>query len=312
MLHRSLAVALLLSALLPACGGDDDSSGGSGGDLAAGDAGAGGGGAGGAGTGGSGTGVDEGPLPVLPAAPAECPVLANGRQKVLGKNVLFFVGERREDVKGPILFYWHGTGSVAEEASAFMAAQIAEVVAEGGVVASFDETFGSPEQTGPFVWWSDDYQLTDAIVACATEQLNIDVRRIYTAGCSAGGLQSSQMVYRRSEYLAGAMPNSGGAAVEGVLSDPSHVPAVMLTHGAPGADVVVIDFSTTSDFFTRDIAAKGGFAVKCNHGGGHCGAPPEVVAAQWQFLKDHPFGYQEEPYAAGLPASFPSYCEIIR
>jgi hypothetical protein len=61
-----------------------------------------------------------------------------------------------------------------------------------------------------------------------------------------------------------------------------------------------------------DVAAKGGFVVDCNHMGRHCGAPPEVVAAQWQFLKDHPFGFETSPYEEGLPDSFPGYCEIIR
>jgi hypothetical protein len=120
------------------------------------------------------------------------------------------------------------------------------------------------------------------------------------------------MVYMRSSYLAAAMPNSGGMALPPPFEDPSHIPAVMATHGAPGADVVVIDFSNTSAFLVNDLATKGGFAVDCNHGGGHCGATPEVVAAQWQFLKDHPFGVDPEPYASGLPASFPSYCEIAR
>ena len=32
----------------------------------------------------------------------------------------------------------------------------------------------------------------------------------------------------------------------------------------------------------------------------------------WQFMKDHPFGVTPEPYANGLPASFPSYCKIIK
>jgi hypothetical protein len=73
--------------------------------------------------------------------------------------------------------------------------------------------------------------------------------------------------------------------------------------------VVVIDFSVTSATLVREIEGLGGLAVNCNHGGGHCGAPPEVVAAQWQFLKDHPFGVEADPYASGLPESFPDYCQ---
>jgi hypothetical protein len=76
--------------------------------------------------------------------------------------------------------------------------------------------------------------------------------------------------------------------------------------------VVVIDFARTTATFVADIAAKGGFAVQCDHGGGHCASPSAMKAAQWTFLKAHPFGVTPKPYANGLPASFPSYCKIIK
>jgi hypothetical protein len=75
---------------------------------------------------------------------------------------------------------------------------------------------------------------------------------------------------------------------------------------------MIIDFAVQSEVLYNDMAAKGGFVVNCSHMGGHCGAPPEVVAAQWQLPKDHPFGFETSPYASGLPDSFPSYCEIIQ
>jgi poly(3-hydroxybutyrate) depolymerase len=154
--------------------------------------------------------------------------------------------------------------------------------------------------------------MAEEILACAVQQLNIDTRRIYTGGCSAGGLQAGAMEYGRSSYLAGTMPNSGGTVFPYKLEDPSHVPALITTHGAMGSDVVGIDFSTTSARETTDIAALGGVAADCDHGGGHCGAPSDYIAAQWQFLKDHPFGVSPDPYAAGLPASFPSGCKIVK
>jgi hypothetical protein len=36
------------------------------------------------------------------------------------------------------------------------------------------------------------------------------------------------------------------------------------------------------------------------------------AGAQWQFCKDHPFGVTPDPYAGGLPSSFPSYCTVIK
>ncbi len=64
-------------------------------------------------------------------------------------------------------------------------------------------------------------------------------------------------------------------------------------------------------FLDGDVAKHGGFAVDCDHGGGHVSAPDDRKIAGWQFLKDHPFGVSPEPYANGLPSGFPRYCKII-
>jgi poly(3-hydroxybutyrate) depolymerase len=146
-------------------------------------------------------------------------------------------------------------------------------------------------------------------------QLNIDTHRIYTGGASAGALQAGAMAYGRSAYLESATPNSGGITPRpGVTTfqDPSHVPAVMTMHRKMGSEVVVIDFATASLNLDTDLAAKGGFAVDCDHGSGHVQAPPDLIAASWRFMKDHPYAIAPEPYAGGLPMSFPSYCKIIK
>jgi hypothetical protein len=53
--------------------------------------------------------------------------------------------------------------------------------------------------------------------------------------------------------------------------------------------------------------------MDCDHGGGHCGLPllpADVANSGWQFMVDHPFGVSPEPYAAGIPATFPKYCKV--
>ena len=62
-----------------------------------------------------------------------------------------------------------------------------------------------------------------------------------------------------------------------------------------------------------DMSAKmhGSFVVNCNHGGGHCQAPPELQTAAWQFMKDHPWGVDPSPWASGIPSGIPDYCEIF-
>jgi poly(3-hydroxybutyrate) depolymerase len=194
-----------------------------------------------------------------------------------------------------------------------MAAQIQEITGEGGVFACFEGTTKMGTDTGDAVYFTGDFALADQVLACSVQQgLSVDTKRIYTGGCSAGGLQAGWMLYGRSSYLAAVMPNSGGVVYPPQIEDPSHVPALITTHGKMGTDVVVIDFSTTSATEDKDVVSKKGFAVDCNHGGGHCGAPAADIAAQWQFCKDHPFGVSPEPYANGLPSSFPTYCTIIK
>jgi hypothetical protein len=250
--------------------------------------------------------------PKIPAKPAMCPEIKTGMITVLGQQVQLTVGAKQAGKKGPIMFYWHGTGSTAAEARGGLGAGYNEILAQGGVIASFTTTTMKAMNTGNNVWYTGDFEMADQILACAIEQQDVDPRRVYTAGCSAGGLQASAMVYSRSSYLAAAMPNSGGTVFSYPLQDPMHVPAVIATHGAMGVDVVSIDFSTTTARMVKDLAAKGGFAVECDHGGRHCGSPAAVKDAQWMFLKEHYFGVTPEPYAAGLPATFPMFCKIIK
>jgi hypothetical protein len=248
--------------------------------------------------------------PKIPPMPATCPQIRTGNIQVQGHSVTLWVGTKGEK-PGPIVFYWHGTGSSASEATGGLGNGNSEVMAMGGVIASFSDSTAEGQTTGNNVWYVGDFKLADDILACAIAQQNVDPKRVYTAGCSAGGLQSGAMVYARSSYLAASMPNSGGITFRFPLDEPGHIPALITAHGAMGSDVVVVDFSETSAAITQDVAAKGGFAVDCDHGGGHCLSPASIKNAQWQFLKDHPFGITPEPYANGLPSGFPSQCKII-
>jgi hypothetical protein len=246
----------------------------------------------------------------VPASTGSCPPLtglAGATVTIAGQTALIWSGTMGTD-PAPLLFYWHGTGLTAIEAQSTMSTQITEITGKGGLAASFVSTTGTGSCTsGTCIFYDGDYATADAILACATQQLNIDTNRIVSAGCSAGGLQTGAMLYYRSSYLSCAMPNSGGVSFPYMMQD-SHVGSVITTHGAPGADVVVIDFSQSSATMDNDIKSKGGIVVDCNHGGGHCGAPPDDIAAQWKFCMDHPFGIMSDPYMGHMPAGSPSYC----
>jgi acetyl esterase/lipase len=266
---------------------------------------------------------------MIPKPNMACPAFQSGTTTIMGLSVDILAGPRSADRKGPLVFYWHGTGSSGKEVStspfggadrAGLPEEVrAEILAQGGIIiAPTDDESVREGADVTFllgVWYTPgDLKMADLIAACAVEQHNIDPRRIYTTGCSAGGLMAGVMTFHRSSYIAASAPNSGG--VVGILPgmttfENMHTPAMMTMHGARESDEVIVNFVDTSKEADDAIAARSGFVINCDHAGGHCGAPVELKMAMWQFMKDHPFGVNPEPYAGGLPASFPSYCKII-
>ena len=94
--------------------------------------------------------------------------------------------------------------------------------------------------------------------------------------------------------------------------DKTHLPPVLLAHGAQGVDMYIIDFADASVRWENDYKAAGGFSIDCDDGGDHVGGfstRPGLMGHAMQFFDDHTYG--ATPYAAGLPADFPSYCNIV-
>jgi hypothetical protein len=264
-------------------------------------------------------GMPSGPVePILPKAPATCPMLKTGMVSVTSSSrqisVQVWAGTKGS-TPAPMVVYWHVTGGTSSEAAGGIGMPLSvvkEITDAGGVIVSPQNTTNAGNDTGNSVWFTGDFGVADQLVACAFQQYNLDPHRIYTAGGSAGALQAGAMVYQRSNYIAASLPNSGGYATGGrIFQNPKHIPAIMTMHGKKGVDVVIVDFSQQSLFLDGDVAKHGGLAIDCDHGGGHVGAPDDLKLAGWQFFKDHPFGVSPEPYANGLPATFPKYCKII-
>ncbi len=251
-------------------------------------------------------------LPIIPPLMGECPTFTSGTKTISGLGgISFTVGAKVEGTPtGALVFYWHGTGSSSFESANF--AGTSELMSMGGILVAFSGSTGTGgDCSGTGTFSLDDYKIADQIVACAVKDHNIDARRIYATGCSAGGLFAGCMGIERSSYLAATLPNSGGVTIGyGPIQDPTRIPAVMTMHGGPG-DVVIVTFSETSHAYDSLMLKHGSpMVINCNHGGGHCGAPGALQASGWQFMKDHPFGTRPSPYANGLPADFDSSCEI--
>ena len=247
--------------------------------------------------------------PKIPEVAGECPTFRNGTVSFMGLGGIQIVaGTKASSPTAPMVFYWHGTGSFSGEFATSAAAVQRGVVEEGGVLVSFQGSTGGDLLSGTSVFGKGDFALTDQLVACAVKNHNVDPHRIFTTGCSAGGLFAAAMAALRSSYIAAAAPNSGGWVTPLMFQD-QHTPPLMTVHGAPGADVVIIDFSESSATADKAFKARGGFVINCNHGGGHCGGAGQAPS-MWEFFKAHPFGVTPEPWTA-LPSGFSSVCKIF-
>jgi hypothetical protein len=249
--------------------------------------------------------------PVIPMVTGECPKFQSGTITYMGLGgIQISAGAKAAGPTAPMVFYWHGTLSSSGEFAAMAAAVNQGVVQEGGVLVSFQDTTGGDLLSGTSIFGMSDFKLTDQLLACAVRDHNIDPRRVFATGCSAGGLFTGAMLAIRSSYMAAGASNSGGFTFPQAFQN-MHTPPLMTIHGAPGVDVVAIDFSESSATADKAFKGRGGFVINCNHGGGHCGGAG-LAGDIWKFFKAHPFGVSPEPWAGGLPAGFSSQCMIYK
>ncbi|HET6337160.1 MAG TPA: hypothetical protein VFG30_28240 [Polyangiales bacterium] len=249
--------------------------------------------------------------PIIPMVTGDCPNFQNGTISYMGLGgIQISAGAKPAAATAPMVFYWHGTGSFSGEFAAMAAAVNQGVVQQGGVLVSFQDTTGGDLLSGTAIFGMSDFALTDQLLACAVRDHNIDPRRVYATGCSAGGLFTAAMLAIRSNYMAAGAPNSGGFTVPPTFQG-MHTGALMTIHGAPGVDVVGLDFSQSSASADKAFKARGGFVINCNHGGMHCGGGG-LAGDVWKFFTAHPFGVDPEPWSGGLPAGFSSQCMIYQ
>ena len=254
---------------------------------------------------------------MLPTAKGTCPTLKSGGMQSIMLNGTSMswsmsVGTKAASPTGPIVIYWHGTGTNAGESATALGNGITDIVNLGGLVAAADTTSSTGTNTGDNVWYTGDVDYADFIIACAIKQLNIDTSHIHAAGYSAGALQTGYMWYARSGYLASAIVYSGGAGIGGgKLQDSSNAPPLI---GAHGADTSSGDFlaSSTTMFETAAKSAGASIVIDCDDGSTHVDISrlSKLAPVAWQFFKDHPFkAGKPDAYAGGLPSGFPTYCK---
>lgn len=174
-----------------------------------------------------GGGFELATAPVLPAVTGTCPDFFSGDivtmspAGVAPRDVQVWITDAANDLDGPLVFYWHGNGSSTGEAEFGLgASRIDEITALGGMVVSMTHDPGA----GTFDWYltagSEEHDLlvADEVVACAIEQVGVDVTHILSVGMSAGALHNAQMAIRRASYVASVALYSGG------LINPRRIP----------------------------------------------------------------------------------------
>jgi predicted esterase len=256
------------------------------------------------------------PMPRLPTPQGACPNLTgSGRYtfRAAGRSlsVQLTMPPRGGPTGGPLVLYFHSLGTDASEVTkALGQSAIDAVVAQGGVVASFQNTpclsCGLPEDV---VWYDEDDPVTDQVVACTVAQAHIDARRIHVVGFSSGALHTLHLLLARSDYIASVVAYSGGTiSMPPEPQDPTNKVPALLAFGRAGVDSFAgVDFHASSHEWSETYGARGYYTLLCDHDGGH-EIPTGLVPHALRFVLDHPLRVQPEPYARELPSEFPAYC----
>lgn len=255
----------------------------------------------------------------LPTVEGKCPELkGNGTHMfTAGGRSLMVDIYMRPDAKsmpapgGPLVLYFHALDADSKQVTtAFGQAAIDKVVAQGGVVASFNAVpclrCGLADDV---VWYDEDDIVSDQVVACAIQNAQIDTRRIHSVGFSSGALHTMHLALARSNYIASVVSYSGGVpTTPNGPQDPTNKVAALLAFGREGVDNAVVDFNVSSHDWYNTYIPQGYYVLMCAHGRGH-EIPPVLPDHVLRFLLDHPYRVSPEPYKMMIPSEFPSYCK---
>lgn len=275
-----------------------------------------------------------------------CPRLVGGPTAATSQNNDFRSGRDRRSFRllvprrydpsrpTPVMFAWHWLN--ASSGSFIRDGELETAIEEMGMIVvlperksndrgdraylfdwPFVETWGAPAELAFF----------DDMLACVSAQYNVDRRRVYAVGVSAGALWVTYLSSTdRANHLAAIESLSGGLGEQALVwrmeytPQPHKFPALVLWGGP--SDWLGLSFHDASRRFRDALVRDDHFVVQCTHDRGHALPPVERPAgggtrfrALWQFFLDHPYGLAPgaSPYlTAGLPAAMPSWCSIAR
>jgi predicted esterase len=264
------------------------------------------------------------PDPVPAYSGGACPTFASGSNDITtsGDSRDFSLFLPANPAGAPILFLWHGLGDSADNfASSMGASQIARQYGAIVVVPSMAPGGGL---LGPI--WSfpsslggapaeQDLTLFDDILGCVDSQYDIDNRRVYSAGFSAGAIWTTYLTMNRAGLLASTAIFSGGVNAQLTFpyaSSDYPLPVFMSHGGTSDTFNGLLQFMPMMMTLSEGLATDGHFGLLCTHTEGHT-ITNEIVLSAYDFIFRNEWGTGTSPLATdGIPASYPSTCAVVQ
>lgn len=291
---------------------------------------------------------DEPPAPAeLPPVPTyshgACPVLTGGATRDTSVIEGFPSGDQTRafrlmvpsDYDGsrplPVIFAWHwlnaSSGSFVNEAELETAIEELDFIAVLPDGLRNDNGDKAYLLSWPFaeVWGVEsELRFFDDLLACVTEQYNVDRQRVYGIGVSAGGLWVTALAmtdranhFAAVEVLSGGLGDMLGVWRMEYAPQPNKYPALVVWGGP--TDWLALSFHDASQRLRDALLGDDHFVVECMHDAGH-GVPPVDPSEEhtkfkflWEFMFAHTHGLPpgQSPYLeTGLPDYFPPWCRI--
>ena len=240
--------------------------------------------------------------PLLPEPYWSCYDFVNDKDNTIRygwlywRDVRIFIDpEKARKKQGPLVYYWHGSNEDWSQIYRVLGhSVIDEIVREGGIVVA--PHAGAPKALPWYIMnpsttgLENDYYLADQLAACAEQLYDIDERRIYSMGFSAGGIQSAAMGRLRSNYIAAIASYSGGQLPWFSLlfsQAPDNYYRAYITYGSRGEDKVpLVEFADTSESLVGYLEWRGFHELMvCQQRRGHT-MPYRSMRQGWDYIKD--------------------------
>ncbi len=171
-----------------------------------------------------------------------------------------------------------------------------------------------------------DVSLFGDLLTCLGEVYDIDDNRVHAVGFSAGAIMTDLVSIAYADKMASIASLSGayfsdGTQQECVLgicsnwsaypnNNTNNFPALVAWGGESDTYSLYISNILFWEHAQKSITYLNGLGhdvLSCNHGQGHTYSTALLDMAV-DFFKDHPKGVGTSPYAQGIPAGYPNYC----